>query len=288
MDFTVESRPLPAGRTARGMVKLRGMPAVVPVNSLEIQLRALLTDKNTPYWSFYTPLAAAPLWIITQNYPELDGSDQGAPEGKDPGICVFNGPEYSCVGLYTAQCRVEEAFERMKLSRTMFRYVSAPGYQLLKFLKGVEFDYIWINAGMKEFQYCLDPDMVEILLSRPEPDYKKEPGSQVELGAADDLYEWLGPLKEFLSRRPKVRAAWVLAEKLAAPLPPGQRAYQIGLVMADPEDNSLLHQVGVMAKALTPVEVECTPTILMADDQALRNLAKKQPPFYEAPGFLKG
>ncbi len=65
-------------------------------------------------------------------------------------------------------------------------------------------------------------------------------------------------------------------------------ACQIGLVMADPQDKSLLHQVGVMAKALTPVEIECTPTLLMADDQSLRNLVKRQRPFYQAPGFLKG
>ena len=43
-----------------------------------------------------------------------------------------------------------------------------------------------------------------------------------------------------------------------------------------------------MAKALTPVEMEWTPTLLLGDKQSLRNLAKMQPPLYAAPGFLKG
>ena len=37
----------------------RLMPDFSPVNNLEVKLRALLRDKNTPYWSFHTPLAAA-------------------------------------------------------------------------------------------------------------------------------------------------------------------------------------------------------------------------------------
>jgi hypothetical protein len=264
------------------------MPEFIPVNSLEIQLRAVLTDKTTPSWNFYTPLAAAPLWLITRNYPELDGSHLVAPLGQNPEVCVFKGPEYSCVGLYTALCRVEAAFVGMKLSRALYTHVSAPGYQLLKFLQGVEFDYIWINAGIKEAQYCLDSDMVEILLSRPEPTYQPETTNHVTLDPDDDTHRFLGPLKEFLSRQPTVRAAWVLREKPPTPLPPGHRAYQIGLVMQNPDDDSLLHQVGIMAKALTPVEIECTPTLLMADPQSLRNLAKKQRPFYEGPGFLQG
>ena len=267
---------------------LRVMPEFTPVNSLEIQLRAIMRDKHTPSWNFYTPLAAAPLWIITKHYPELDGSGLIAPEGQNPEICVFKGPEHSYVGLYTAQCRVEEACALMEISRAQFTYVSAPGFQLLKLLVGVEFDYICMNAGLKECQYCLDSDMVEILLSRPEPAYENRPTNQVELDPEDDTHKRLGPLKEFLSRQPKVRAAWVLAEKPVTPLPPGHRAYQIGLVMEDPEDESLLHEVGVMAKALTPVEMEWTPTLLLGDKQSLRSLAKMQPPLYAAPGFLKG
>ena len=70
-------------------------------------------------------------------------------------------------------------------------------------------------------------------------------------------------------------------------MPVGDPAYEIGLVMDDPEDKSLLSEVGVMAKALTPVEMECVPAVLMADDQSLRNLAKQKPPFYARHDFLK-
>src|SRR5205085_11067889 len=106
-------------------------------------------------------------------------------------------------------CRVEEAFRIMNIPRAQFTYVSAPGYQLLKFLNTMEIDYIWINAGIKEFQFCLDADMVEILLSRPEPTHENKPINHVELDSDDDMHKRLGPLKEFLSRQPNVRAAWV-------------------------------------------------------------------------------
>src|ERR1039458_7307055 len=47
-----------------------GMANFTPVNSLETKLRTLLADRNTPLWSFYTPLAAAPLWIIVRHRSE--------------------------------------------------------------------------------------------------------------------------------------------------------------------------------------------------------------------------
>lgn len=53
------------------------MSEFVPVNSLELSLRKLLADRNTPLWSFYTPLGAARLWIMVKHYPELDESDAG-------------------------------------------------------------------------------------------------------------------------------------------------------------------------------------------------------------------
>ena len=58
------------------------MATFTPVNSLETKLRTLLADRNTPLWSFYTPLAASPLWVIVRHHPELDGSDLVAPPGK--------------------------------------------------------------------------------------------------------------------------------------------------------------------------------------------------------------
>ncbi|MDQ6760148.1 MAG: SseB family protein, partial [Acidobacteriota bacterium] len=89
-----------------------------PVNSFELRLRAILTDKNTLLWSFYTPLAAARLWVIVKNYPELDGSDAVAPEGRNPDLCVFTSSkdEDSYIGLYTAGFRAEEAFAKWNIS----------------------------------------------------------------------------------------------------------------------------------------------------------------------------
>jgi hypothetical protein len=77
------------------------------------------------------------------------------------------------------------------------------------------------------------------------------------------------------------------SKKFCRALPADNPVYEIGLLMDDPEDKSLLPQVGVMAKALTPVEMECVPAVLMADDQSLRNLSKQKPPFYARPDFLK-
>jgi hypothetical protein len=144
-----------------------------------------------------------------------------------------------------------------------------------------------INVGLKECQYGLDPDMVEILLSRPEPQYDTQPSGKIVMEPAGELEKHLAPLRDFLTRQPKVRAAWIYRQKPATPLPAENPVYEIGLVMDDPEDKSLLPQVGVMAKALTPVEMECVPAMLMADDQSLRNLTKQKPPFYARPDFLK-
>jgi hypothetical protein len=261
------------------------MATFTPVNSLETMLRTLLADRNTPLWNFYTPLAAAPLWIIVQNHPELDGSDLVAPPGQNPAICLFKGPQAAYIGLYTSAARAQAAFTQMKLSPRLMRIVSAPGYQLLKLLSHHDAQ-LWINCGQKECQYHLDQDMVDILLSRPEPRYDAKPGRKISLEPAGDVEKHLATLHEFLTRQPRVRAAWIYRQKTGSPRPDGDPIYEIGLVMDDPEDKSLLHEVGVMAKALTPVEMECVPAVLMADDQSLRNLMKQKPPFYARPGFL--
>lgn len=261
------------------------MANFTPVNSLETKLRPVLTDRNTPLWSFYIPLAAAPLWIIVRHHPELDGSNLVAPPGKNPEVCTFNFPQGAYIGLYTSPGRAQQVFAQWKISQRDWVIVSAPGYQLLKLLSDSAAS-LCINVGVKDCQYNLDPDMVEILLSRPEPQYNIQPYGKIVMEPVGKLEQHLEPLRDFLGRQPKVRAAWIYRQKPATPLPADNPVYEIGLVMDDPEDKSLLPQVGVMVKALTPVEMECVPAVLMADDQSLRNLTKQKPPFYARPDFL--
>jgi SseB protein N-terminal domain len=261
------------------------MTTFKPVNGLETKLRALLTDRNTPLWDFYTPLAASPLWVIVRHHPELDGSDLVAPPGQNPQVCTFNFPQGDYIGLYTSPGRAQQAFAQWEISKHDWVVVSAPGYQLLKLLKDSEAS-LCINVGVKECQYNLDPDMVEILLSRPEPKYDEPPVRKIVLEPAGGPEKHLAPLREFLGRQPKVRAAWIFGQKSDSPQPAGSKFYEFSLLMDDPEDKSLLPEVGIMVKALTPVEMEWTTAVLMADDQNLRKLVKKKPPFYARPDFL--
>ncbi len=165
--------------------------------------------------------------------------------------------------------------------------ISAPGYQLLRYVE-MTGAWIYMNFGLPECQYCLDSDMVEALLSRPEPTPESEtPQRHVQFQPEGNPQRFLGPLKKFLAEQPTVRAAWIFGQEPEAPLPAGYRSYEVGLVMKDPEDNTLLEKVGTMAKALTPVEMEWTTGVMMADNRSLRELRKQQPPFYAARDFLK-
>ena len=82
---------------------------------------------------------------------------------------------------------------------------------------------------------------------------------------------------------PRVRAAWGFHK----PPSGNQPCFEVGLVTTDPEDDEILTAVGNVVKALTPLEVECSVMMLMADDQSYINLSQQQPPFYAAPGFLE-
>ena len=266
------------------------MPMFTPANTLETKLAAVLSDKHTPLWSFYTPLAAAPLWIITKHYPELDGSDEVAPDGGNPAVCVMQVKDYSYIGLYTSESRVREIFEQWKISRTEYTCVSARGYQLLRYCMTFDdVDYLWINAGLEDCQYQLDTDMVEILLKRPEPIYEPEELLNAVRPPTENLHPYLKPLCEFLAKQPAVRAAWIF-ERKQSPAPDSSAkapTHEIGLVMRDPSDESLLAQVSVMARALSPVEMEWGTMLLKADDGNFRKLRRDHPAFYEAPDFLK-
>lgn len=261
------------------------MADFTPVNSLEIVLRQLLNDRNTPLWNFYTPLGAAPIWIIVQHHPELDGSDLVAPPGQNPGVCTFDSPQGSYIGLYTSAGRAQEVVAKFKMSPRDWTVVSATGYQLLK-LVGQMDSNLCMNLGLKECQYNLDPDMVEILLSRPEPRYEQESSDHaITTVFTEDAERHLGPLRDFLGRQPHVRALWIYRSRTKGRME--EHTYQLGLVMDDPEDKSLLDKINVMAKALTPVEMECHCGRMMADDQSLRNLSRRKPPFYARADFLK-
>ena len=262
------------------------MADFIPVNSLEIVLRKLLNDRNTLLWDFYTPLAAAPLWVMVQHHPELDGSNLVAPPGQNPGLCKMHHPQGDYIGLYTSAQRAQKAFDLCKMSPHDWAIVSAPGYQLLKLVSQTDAK-LFINCGLKECQYGLDPDMVEILLSRPEPVYAKASSDRaMTMTSTEDAEKHLGPLHDFLGRQPHVRAAWIYRPKDKGVV--DDNLYELSLVMDDPEDKSLLDQVAVMVKALTPVEMEWQCGVWMADDQSLRTMSKHKPPFYARADFLTG
>ncbi|MGI9086563.1 MAG: enhanced serine sensitivity protein SseB C-terminal domain-containing protein [Chthoniobacterales bacterium] len=261
------------------------MPEFTPVNNVELQLRAVLRDKNTPLWNLYTPLASSPLWVITRHYPELDGSDLFAPAGQNPDVLTFTDKNGRWIGLYTSPERAEIAFVRWEIPRRDWTVISAPGYQLLKLLKDVDAE-LCLNLGCDGIQKTLDADMVEILIERGEPEYEQRATApQADFAPTGKPEQYLGPLREFLSQAPSVRAAWVLTRRDPAAKDQNKENYEIELLMRDPDDDSLLDKVITIAKAVTPVEMEWTAGVMMADENSLRNLARKHPPFYCSEDF---
>ena len=257
------------------------MSELTPTNSLEICLRSLILDKHTPVWSFFTPLAGFQVFIITPAHPQRNNRKRTAPKGRNPEVLVVGANNQSYVGLYTSAGRAQEAMKRLKLSPREYTFVSAKGWQLLNFLKEVDAD-LCMNLGIKEWQYMLDPDLVEILLERPEPP-DPEPGAPSVVLSPEGAPAFLARLHDYLAKQPRVRAAWVFHK----PPSGNQPCFEVGLVTNDPEDDEILTAVGNVVKALTPLEVECSVMMLMADDQSYINLSKQQPPFYAAPGFLE-
>jgi hypothetical protein len=258
-----------------------------PHNPLEEQLRRLLTDKNTPYWDFYTPLAASPLWIVV---PEKAAAAALHSKESNPGVPVWCGPgadgeTVRCVGIYSSELRaqkgVEMHSERMPEKMTC---VSAKGYGLLRYMMTFDAD-ILLNMGQKECQYQLDPDMIDILLERPEPP-DPEPPRTVSMPSGDPA-KFLTPVRELLARDGSVRAAWIFEAKSGRPELKGQCDYELALLMQNPEDDHLRQQVETMARALTPVQMEWAVTLLRGEDAAFRQLSERHPPFYTAKGFLE-
>lgn len=255
-----------------------------PVNGLEEQLRRVMTDKHTPLWDFYTPLAAARLWLLV---PEgLEPDDLGP--GKAIPICTWTFNEAEHVSLYTSRQQAEQVMNLWP--ERPLTCVAAKGHGLLRLMMMQPADHLWLNLFVPGAQYTLDPDMVDLLLERPEP-----PDSGLERLVRvpeDDPGKFLGPVRDLLARDAAVRAAWIFEAPAsmdkAAPASRGDVSYELALLMQDPDDDHLLRQVELMAKALTPVQMEWTVKRLRGDDASLRELAERQPPFYAARGFLQG
>ena len=265
------------------------MATFAPVNNLELKLRAVLADKNTPPGDFYPRLAASPVWLIVRRHPELDGTGLVVPPGKNPEICVMRGPKESFIGIYTEACRAKEAMTTLKVPARDWTVGSAPGFRLLRFLDAFDGSFI-VNAGLPKCQLVLEPDLLKTLLSQPEPEPEVPKITKVNFHPPGHPEKFLGPLREFLVKQPKVRAAWIVGQTPKQPLPAGGQAYDIGLLMDDVDDakdDRLLHAVSAMAKALGPAEMEWTASVLMADEASVRTLAKKTRPFYARADFLK-
>lgn len=251
------------------------MTEFLPVNSLEIALRNVLRDQNTPLWSFYTPLAAVPLWTIAQRQPELDGADP--PRGQNPGLLTFSWPDHKAVSIYSAPERAEQALRRWEIPSANWGIIHAPGYQLLNYVSRMEADP-WINLGCEECQKPLDPDMIQILLDRGEPKPAERPVAHADFAPAGEPERYFGPLRDFLHTQPEVRAAWIISRQDGNTAP----VYEVALAMREPEDDTLLKKVRTMAKALTPVEMDWTSSLLLLDKQSFENLARSNQPFYRS------
>lgn len=263
------------------------MTDFIPANDLEIALRNIISGKDGRVWPFYTPLGSSRLWIFARNYPELDGSDEAAPKGKNPDICVFTGPGDPYIGLYTSYSRAEKAFATLKLDPVTFAIISGQGFELLRYLIGFDASVL-VNLGLPECQYYLDTDLIEILLKRPAPEpLPAEPQEIVSFDHSVDPAQHLGPLRDFLATQPTVRAAWIVSTGASEEERAGSQRYLVQLLMRDPEDQSLLQKVSTIAKALTPVEMEWESAVIMADEHNLRRLAQEHLPFYQAPDFLR-
>lgn len=267
-----------------------------PVNGLEEQLKRVLTERNAPLWDFYTPLAAAPLWIVVPHHPELEGTDAVAPGGRNPAVPVWSGPgpdgeTVHVVGIYSSELRARKGVEMHESQMPgKMSCVSAKGYPLLRFMTTFGAD-ILLNMGQKECQYDLDADMIDILLERPEPP-DDVPARRVAEPQGDPA-KFLGPVRELLARDAAVRAAWIFEVQDteaadAATRLRGHASYELALLMRNPDDEHLLPKVETMAKALTPVQMDWTATLLRGEDAAFENLAARQPPFYRARDFLEG
>jgi len=252
------------------------------MNALEDQLKRVMTDRQTPLWDFYTPLAATALWITVpaDADPEVTG--------QNPPLCIFDGKDSAgqpkrYLGVYSSRSRAEQVLKLWEYPAPMI-CVSAKGYSLLRYLIAQDVDELWLNFGLPECQYCFDVDMIEILLERPEPPDPKPKRLVAE--PEGDPAKFLGPVKELLARDATVRAAWIFEARTDEELPPGETRYELALLMQNPDDDHLLRQVETMAKALTPVQMEWAATLLRGEDQAFHQLAEHQPPFYAARGFL--
>lgn len=255
-----------------------------PQNVLEDQLKRVLTDTNTPLWDFYTPLAAQPLWIT------VPASADPEKTGQNPPVCIFDGKNMAgeptrYLGVYSSRSRAEQTLTLWTFPAPMI-CVASKGYQILRYLVTQGADELWLNFGLPECQYRLDPDMIDILLERPEPsDAPRSPERMVHEPEGDPA-KFLQPVKELLARDAAVRAAWIFEARTDEERPRGHASYELALLMKNSDDDHLLSQVEMMAKALTPVQMDWAATMLRGEDAAFRQLAERHPPFYTAKGFL--
>lgn len=257
------------------------MAEFIPTNSLDILLRNLIRNKQTPIWSFFTPLAAAEVFIIAKRYRDAQGREAEPPKGENPAVAVFTSGEQTWIGIYTSRDRVRKAMELCKVPEDDYTYVWALGHGVLSYLNTMDAE-LWINGGLKECQYRCDPDIVDILISRPAPPPPEKPKEHLQLDPDAEAPAFLGPLHDFLAAQPRVRAAWVFDQGEEG----GKLRYEVGIVATDPTDDEILEKISTVLRAVSPLTVEATTMMMMADDTSLRKLASDQPPFYRAPDFL--
>ena len=265
------------------------MSDFVPTNDLDRAIMAMRRSAaGTP--EFYRQLAQGELWFLVPYHPEVEDADLELKNGSPLPFAVLRDDQGEVVPLFSSEGRLHEGLERGRVPPHTYLCGDMPARQVLEILGHAGLRAV-VNKSCATGEVTIPPDLMRALAdgSALAPhDLGRQPEEQmsvIPIDAADYPTDLIQPVFEVLRRHPQFRAAWVFGFTPAAAPPAEQRGYCLTLLM-EPRDETLLHEVNLVAHAARPPTHEIKITLVDETDAGyVAQLFAAAPPFFTAADY---
>ncbi len=260
------------------------------VNDLDRAVMALCRKKGVMP-DFYRAISQGDIFFLMRYHPEIEGQKLGLKNGDKLPFQVIRQEVGECALLYSSVDRAQEYLRAAKKSDRELIAASMPSLQALEILGGCGRHAI-INFGCSTGSITIPPDMMRDLASGKvfKPHSVGKPGENVQrrgfslLDPAEYPTDIVQAAFEVMRRFANFRAAWIFG---LPPEPPGEKKTYALMVLMDPRDEVIFHELNMAAQAATGQVVELDIGFALEDNPAyIASMFAAARPFYVAADYV--
>ena len=262
--------------------------AIVP-NALDRAVMALQrSDSATP--ELYRQLVQGNLWFLVKYHPEIENQVIELKNGAPFPFIRVQEKEGMAVPFYSSEARLNESLEKGRVPAKTYSAASMPAQAAMQLLGHVRLNGV-LNKGCSTGSLVLPPELMRDLANGKALAPTEMSGGETKnltltiLDPADYPTNLVQPVFEVMRKHSQFRAAWIFGPP-AGEAPTGQAKSYYLLVLMEPRDAGLFHDLNIVAQATRSSGFEVNLSLANEQDGPyITSVFKQARPFYLAAGY---